>query len=246
MTIFKFLAVFLFIFAISSCIKEKQQEEKRTIKYLKAYKIPVPEPSGLALTFEEDGFWVVSDEDSTLYNLDKNGDIVKKIKIDGFDLEGVTVVDDSTIAVVLERTREVVLIDTSGKELERASLNLRGEANSGLEGISYNPESQHYYLINEKKPGLLIELNADLETISLDTLNFTKDVSGIFYDEANKYFWILSDENQKILILDMNKNLVDKFDITIVQPEGITLSADNRKLYIVSDNKEKLYVFEIN
>ena len=226
--------------------KEKLQPPKERLTYIGAHTISVPEPSGLDMTYNERGFWTVSDETSTVYKLDDEANVVKKFKIDGFDMEAITVVNDTIIAIVLERTREVVLLDTSGNELARKKLNLEGEENSGLEGITYSPKTGHFYLLNEKKPSLLIELNGNLEMIKIDTLKFSKDVSGIYYDERNDILWMLSDENQLVIKTDLNGNLLEKFDITIVQPEGITLDSKGKKLYIVSDNKEKLYIYEVN
>ena len=226
--------------------KEKLQPPKERLTYIGARTISVPEPSGLDLTFNERGFWTVSDETSKVYKLDNDGNVVNTVNIDGFDIEAVTVVNNTTLAIVLERTREVVLLDTSGNELARKKLNLEGEENSGLEGITYSPKSGHFYLLNEKKPSLLMELNEDLEMIKIDTLTFSKDVSGIHYDETNDILWMLSDEDQLVIKTDINGNLLEKFNITIVQPEGITLDRSGKKLYIVSDNKETLYTYEVN
>jgi len=111
------------------CVKKDDEELKTHINYLKAYDIPVSEPSGLDLTYTESGFWTVSDENSTVYKLDNWGKIEKSFTVKGGDLEGVSVVDDKTIAVVLERGREIALLDTSGNELKRTKVDLEGELN---------------------------------------------------------------------------------------------------------------------
>ncbi|MCK7519097.1 MAG: SdiA-regulated domain-containing protein [Ignavibacteriales bacterium] len=105
-------------------------KKRKNLTFSIAEKIPVTEPSGLDLTFDEKGFWIVSDQNSKVYLIDSWGRVVKSFKVDGEDLEGITVIDDSTLAVVLERTREVVILDTSGLELKRRKLNLKGELNS--------------------------------------------------------------------------------------------------------------------
>ena len=153
-------------------------------------------------------------------------------------------IDDSTLAIVLEREREVVVLDTSGNELNRVKLPFEGEANSGLEGITYNPNNGHFYLLNEKKPSLLIEINNKFEVLDVDTLKFAKDVSGIYLDVENNVLWMLSDENQIIVKTDLHGNVIEKVDVNIVQPEGITIDKKGKRLYVVSDNRETLYVFE--
>ncbi len=236
----------LILTAFTGCIKEKVEKPADKITLLGSYDIPVSEPSGLTLTSDQRGFWTVSDEDSSLYELDSYGKIIKRIKVKGFDLEGVTIIDDSTLAVVLERTREVVVLDTSGKELQRAKINLEGELNSGLEGITYNDSTKSFYVVNEKDPALIIELDRALNELRRDTIKFAADVSGIFYDEINNMLWILSDEDQMVIKSDMELNIITKFKISIIQPEGITINRKHDRMYIISDIEEKLSVYIIN
>ena len=239
------IIIALFLLTLISC-KEKEQTPKKPLTYVGAYTISVPEPSGLTMTQNKRGFWTVSDETSTIYRLDNEGNVVQTIKVDGFDFEAITLIDDTTLVILQERTREMVFLDTSGLELKRIKLDLEGELNSGPEGIAFNPQNRHFYILNEKKPSLFIELDEGLNIVKKDTLRFCKDVSGLCFDEANQVLWMLSDESQLVIKTDLNGKLLQKINITIPQPEGITLSEDGRKLYIVSDNKETLYVFNVN
>jgi len=235
----------LFLIAITSC-KEKEQPPKKPLTYIGAYAISVPEPSGLVMTQNNKGFWTISDETSTIYRLNNEGIVVQTIKVEGFDFEAITLIDDTTLVILQERTREMVFLDTSGTELKRIKLDLEGELNSGPEGIAFNPKNRHFYVLNEKKPSLFVELDEQLNIIRKDTLEFCKDVSGLYFDEENQILWMLSDESQLIIKTNLNGKLLEKIEITIPQPEGIALSKDGRNLYIVSDNKETLYVFKVN
>lgn len=240
-----YLSILLLAMLFSFCSKSNTEKSVKTLSFSVAEKIPVPEPSGLDLAFDETGFWIVSDQNSNVYLIDSWGKVVKSFKVNGEDLEGITVIDDSTIALVLERTREVVILDTSGKELKRAKLDLEGELNNGLEGISYDPEEKKFFVLNEKKPRLLLTLDENLNEIKRDTLNFAKDVSGIFFDAVDKNLWILSDESQRIFKTDLSGNPIEEFKIKITQPEGITLNKARTKLFVVSDKTENLYVFNL-
>lgn len=237
-------AVLIVIIAIS-CKKKEDFGQRERIVLLKVYDIPVPEPSGLCMTFEQNGFWIVSDENSTVYRINNEGKISKKFKINGSDIEGITVIDTEKIAIVLERTREIVILDTNGNELHRAKLDLQGEVNSGLEGITYNPENGHFFLVNEKNPTLLIELDNEFNVVKKDTIDFPKDLSGIFFDASNKLLWILSDESRLVIKSDLDGNPIEEFKISVVQPEGIVIDKKGRRLYIVSDKMETLTVYEI-
>jgi len=240
------ITLVLILSAFVGCVKDKSEKPGDKITFVGKYDIPVLEPSGLTLTSNQNGFWTVSDEDSSLYELDKYGKIIKRIKVDGFDLEGVTVIDEATLAIVLERTREVVVLDTSGTELQRVKINLEGELNSGLEGITYNESTKHFYIVTEKDPAFIIELDGDLNEVRRDTIKFAADVSGIFYAENDSILWILSDEDQMVVKTDMELNIITKFNISVIQPEGITVNKNGDRLYIISDLEEKLSVYKIN
>ncbi len=240
------IALLLVLIAFAGCIKKREEKPGDKITLLRRYDIPVLEPSGLTLTYDQNGFWTVSDEDSSLYELNKYGKIIKRIKVNGFDLEGVTVIDEATLAIVLERTREVVILDTSGIEIKRVKISIEGELNSGLEGITYNESTKHFYIVNEKDPPLLIELDGDFNEVRRDTIKFAADVSGIFYDENDNMLWILSDEDQMVIKTDMELNIITKFKISVIQPEGITVNSIGDRMYIISDREEKLSVFSID
>jgi uncharacterized protein YjiK len=230
---------------ISYCGTNKKDEKVKTLTFSVAEKIPVTEPSGLVLSADEKAFWTVSDQTAEVYLFDGWGKIIKSFKLDGEDPEGITIVEDSTLAVVLERSREIIILDTAGNEIKRASINLKGDLNSGLEGITYDPAEKKFYLINEKNPLLLITLDQNLVEIKRDTLNFSKDVSGIFYDSELKVLWILSDENQRIYKTDFSGNPIEEFRIKVTQPEGIAFNKARARLYIISDRTENLYVFNL-
>ena len=241
---YSLILFFIYVLLFGCNNKEKKQSETH-LDYLKAYSIPISEPSGLDLTFTEKGFWTVSDNNSTVYKLDNWGKIKKSFSVDGIDLEGISIIDEKTLAIVFERGREISIIDTSGVELKRKKVNLTGELNHGLEGITYNPEKQMFFVLNEKNPCLLLSFDNNLNEISRDTLKFVKDASGIHFDARNKSLWILSDESQCVTECDLRGKPLKKYFIGVTQPEGLTIDAAGKMMYIVSDMKDVLYVFRL-
>lgn len=232
---------FISILFISCIGKRSPEVKKNVLESVRKVKLEVPEPSGLDLTFKKDGFWTVSDENSRVYRLDNNGKVMHSFKINGVDIEGIAVVNENAIAVVLERSREIILLDTLGREINRKKLDLKGDLNSGLEGITYDSLNKKFYLINEKSPGLLIEVDDNFNELKRTRLKFAKDYSGIFYEKNEDVFWIVSDESQKIFVIDKSGNILEEYGTTIVQAEGISLDYENNMIYFVSDNKEELY-----
>ena len=185
--------------------------------------INVPEPSGLALSYDGRNFWSVGDSDSKVYNLDYDGNVLKSFTVSGEDLEGVTVIDSLNLAVILERTREIVVLDTSGKEIKRKKLDLKGKLNEGLEGICLNINTKDFYLLNEKQPGLLIKTDSSFNEIFRKDLKLAKDYSDIFFSNHDNTLWILSDESKKIIQTDLDGNKIKEYQIKVEQPEGLVV-----------------------
>jgi len=139
--------------------------------------------------------------------------------------------------------------------------------NKGLEGITSYKNS--LFLLKEGPPGLLIKISSNLEEILSHRILDEKigfedndikgkkiDYSGIcFYSASNQIFWIVSDRAKRIFLYDWGKEKVIKsFPLAytkngeareIKKAEGITYNPDNKRLYIVSDEEARLYVFEL-
>jgi uncharacterized protein YjiK len=242
-TIFIFISLSLTQY---KCNTNRQESPINTKLHLKkTTAINVPEPSALALSFDGKSFWSVGDSDSMVFKLDMNGNIIKSFLVNGEDLEGITVIDSIHLAVILERVREVVVIDTSGKEILRRMFDLKGRLNEGLEGICYDVKTKDFYFINEKHPGLLIKTDSNFNEIFRKDLKLAKDYSDIFFSAADRTLWILSDESKKIIQTDLNGNMILEYLINVEQPEGLVVDQKNKKAFIVSDKKEELYEFDL-
>lgn len=234
------LTCFMFLIAIN-CNKIRFGSGGEKLEPIETFSLQIPEPSGTV--FSNGILWVVSDENSTVYKINVTGKKIYSFAVNGFDLEGITIVDDSLLAIVLERSREIVLADSSGKEIARYSVDLKGEENSGLEGITYNPVNKHFYLINEKNPVLLLETDRNFKEISRKEIMEVKDLSGIYYSHKDDCLWLLSDEDRKIIKYSFEGKILAEYRVNVEQPEGIAFSKNEGKIYIVSDKTEKLYVY---
>jgi len=238
----------LLLIGIVILYKYKNQSESQSEILLfpeTTINLSLPEPSGLYYDNKSNTLWTVSDENSTIYNIDLKGKILESIVVDGFDLEGITMIDDSILVTILERERTVVFINKAGKELKRFKIDISGEPNKGLEGISYNPFNSHLYIINEKEPGILFEIDTSGNIISLDTLRFASDYSGLSNMKANNGLWIISDEEEAIYKYSLNDKIIKKFKVDIEQIEGIAFNDEKSLLYIVSDPLEKLFIYSL-
>lgn len=238
------LIILLLVLSQYKCNTNRQESpiaEKLTL--LKSTPINVPEPSGLALSYYGKNFWSVGDSDSKVHKLDSDGIIIKSFTVNGEDLEGITVIDSVNLAIIFERTREVVIVDTSGKEIKRHKFDLTGNLNEGLEGICFDSKTKNFYFLNEKNPGLLIKSDSSFNEIFRKEILIAKDYSDIFFSSEDNTLWILSDESNKIIQTDLNGNKIKEYLIDVKQPEGLVVDYKNKKIFIVSDKKEELYEF---
>ena len=116
------------------------------------------------------------------------------------------------------------------------------DPNSGIEGVTFDNNSNTIFILNEKNPGKLIQLRNDFSVLAKYDLRFAADYSGIFYEDSSNQLWILSDQNRTVNKCTLNGELIESFKINVSQPEGIAVT-DNH-IYIVCDEKAKLYVYK--
>ncbi|MAT56562.1 MAG: hypothetical protein CMF23_01160 [Ignavibacteriae bacterium] len=238
----KISLVFVLLF---SCTNEKEKNENSSdLTFLKSIKLQIPEPSGI--TFFNNSLWIVSDDESSVFNVDTLGNILNTISVDGKDLEGITNISDSVIVIVLERDRKVVSINLSGKEIKSKTIDITGELNYGLEGIGFNQIKRNFYILNEKNPLLIIELDENFEELSRKEIHFAKDISGITFDENRDAYWVTSDESNSIILCSHSFEVIKEFKVNIPQIEGIAIDIEKNRLYVVSDRTESLYIYQIN
>lgn len=236
--------LFLFI----ACSNESPTEPEETEPYLKeiaSYNINVDEPSGLALSIDGKFLWTVSDQTNKVYKISFTGEILETLNYRGNDLEGVVQNPvDSTIWVAEEYISHMIQMDTLGNILD--SVKVPGEGGSGgLEGITINLSDDHFFLVKEKDPGVLIELGTRYDLLRYQHIAFAWDFSGISYDSLNQHLWIVSDQNEKVFECDMEGHVIREYEIDVRKPEGIAIDIKNNLVYIVSDSYEKLYQFSI-
>lgn len=235
----KYIYSLLVIFLLVSCSEDKIESKIGKLTKIGQFDIDVDEPSDLALSYEGDAFWTVSDDDSNIYKLSLTGEVIRHISTKYEDLEGVTVLDSTKLAIISEQTRKIAIIDIDGNLIKEITLHIDGEYNKGLEGIVFNPDNNHFYVVNEKYPALLIELNRNFEVVNEKEITFVNDLSAITYDKKSKSLILLSDESEIIAVCDLQGNLIKKYEFSIQQAEGICIKND--QLFIVSDPLAILY-----
>ena len=145
---------------------------------------------------------------------------------------------------------------------------LFAEANKGLEGIAWNAARGTLLLLKEGAPGMLLEISPDLKAIlnyrllgprqgfvdpALDAGQI--DFSGLAYDPGRKALWIVSDRARRLFLYDLAADQVQQSwplqyekkgeRRTVQQAEGIAFDSARQRLYVVSDEEARLYIFDL-
>ena len=246
----------LFYFLLSASCSDQNpaqagEEEFDKISLLATHPVDFRDPSGLALDPSGEFLWSVSDDPGGgIYRIGLDGEILGHIEMESNDLEGIIVdPSDNSLWVVEEKLRQLVNISQTGTVLNRVQLNIDGVIeNDGPEGITVDPQTGHFYVVNKKKPRQLHELNPNMEIIQTTNLNFSgifemEDMSGITFNREENNLWIVSDSSEKVVVIDLNRRPIRAYNTGVFDGEGIAINPAARILYVVSDSDEILYIF---
>ena len=209
---------------------------------LAVYNLDIPEPSGIAYNSKNNTFMVVSDARQDIFLIDSIGTVKGTISTSSSDLEGITLSKNCDTIYVVEETKKLVTTYTSsGTLLGSFPVNVATNPAHALEGITRNNTNGHLMVLNEKLPCMILEFN-DSSEVRRKEINYSIDISDIFFEEAANNYWLVSHESRKIIELNSTFNLLSEWTVPIVQAEGITIV--HNRIYIVSDSENKLYVFQ--
>ncbi len=216
------------------------------LKLIKSFTTKIPEPSSLSFSSDQQYLWSVSDQNGLAYSLNLDGQITSQFQTGGSDLEGIVAHDDlNGSCVVSERIRELRCFDKNWKSIKSKKIPFTGVSNSGFEGVAYNPLNRHFYIVNEKTPTAIVELNNEFDILRTMTFTEARDLSDIFFDNIEQRFWIVSHESKMIFQADLNFNILTRYSIPeVLQAEGIVVDSMKRKIYVISDKDSKLFIYE--
>ena len=215
-----------------------------SLPLIASFALDVTEPSDLAIDDTGTLLWTVSNNPDSVYQLDTTGKRLKALKYEGENLEGVAYDPaTATLWVAEENQRSLVHLDLDGNLIQKHDLALTGEPNSGLEGVSFDG-SGRLVVLNEKQPGMFIQLNPDLTIASKDTLTFAGDYSGITYEPGSASFWIVSDQSHRLYRWTKAGGISQQFDLPFQKAEGVAFDPATNRVYVVSDSEKRMYVYQ--
>ncbi|MFQ5957160.1 MAG: SdiA-regulated domain-containing protein [Candidatus Brocadiales bacterium] len=215
-------------------------------KLLQSFPVDVEEPSGLTYDPQTDTLWTVQDGGGGLCQLDTHGKVINTIDIPSNDLEGIAYKPGSdTFLLAEERNREILEVDRQGTIIQAIMVPIKWRLwhlNYGIEGVSYFPKSRHIFIVNEKGPRVLMELNEGGAVVQSFEVEGVEDLSGIYCNDASGDLLIISHESKKVMELTSEGRLISSFAIDIPQAEGITKDGSGN-IYIICENSKTLYIY---
>lgn len=241
----------LTMLSLAACDKQDNPVAPPTahdLVLLRSLPLAVPEPSDLCL--DPDGLhaWTVSDNTGLVYRLRlSDGAVVQTLSFHGSDLEGISQhPTDGTLYVTEEGAREVVHLDSSGNELGRVYVaGLGGDVNSGLEGVASGPVTARQFVVQEKGPARIVEIDSTGAVLAMHLVTFVADLSGITYDAGAGQLLVVSDESAKVCRTTLAGVLLDEWAIPVEKAEGVAFDRVHGLIYVVSDSQNRLYEFRV-
>ena len=232
---------------LAGCKEKEKIDPGIKLKLVSEFNLSISEPSGLCSYENPKEFLTVSDQTDKIYVVSEKGTVLRNFNFTGQDLEGIAydpILNE--IFIVEETSRQIFRLDTNGVELSRFPIDIYYEDdNHGPEGISFNTETKHLFVVIEKNPGKLLEINLSGEIINDYHLSFADDYSAIFFDADENRLWILSDESKTLTSCDLSGKAINKYSTGINKGEGLVVDTQNKMVYIVSDQESKMYVLSI-
>lgn len=181
----------------------------------------------------------VKDETSTLLT-----------QLNKFDLivpepSGLTLSQDKkSLYTISDETSKVYKLNLTGDVLDSFFVQA-----DDLEGIAFNSIDNTLLLVDEQN-NELIEVSTAAEEIRRVSLPLKEGSGpeGICFDSQSKSILIVTEkENPYIYKFDYNLRLIDEFKLDFAKDySGLDYAFDSQNLWIISDQSQKLYLYNFN
>jgi len=240
----------------SSSLDFKELNSKKEFKEIKKIKKNL---SGITYSPKTDSLFAITNSPRDIYELSKNGEIIRKILLTGFaDTEDITYIKDNLFAVLDERTSSfyIVKIDKETTKIDIKDAKkvfthkVKSFKNFGYEGITYNQKDDEFILVNERTPKVIVSVKGIFtkDKITIETKDeilknnyYLGDFSAIYYNEKDENFLLLSEESTLLAKVNKKGEFINYFNFKdsyisskMTHPEGVTMDKD-QNVYVVSE-----------
>jgi uncharacterized protein YjiK len=201
--------------------------------------------SGLACDTKTGTFFVVVDGPAKIVAFSPPRKQARVIRLKGFaDPEGIAFVKKGLLAVVEEGWGTLCLIrvgpDTTAVSHDQAEVIEidRTGGNEGLEGLAYDPGSECFYVVKEKRPKKIYKVTREGKVSTPWDIEKdgppVGDLSAVFFHEPTGHLVLVSHESHVALECTTEGKVLSQLRLPLVKPEGITMDADG-VLYVCGE-----------
>lgn len=236
------------IILLGSCVKiHSDPVDFEELILLETYDLGISDPAGLSKSYLPDHFYTVSDNNGSIYLINKFGEILQSFDIGGNDPEDIVFVEENlSLYMIEEQLRWIIQLSPGGIVLDTFKLDIPiQDINDGPEGITYNQEEKHFYIVNEKNPAMLFVYDTLFHKLSEYPLNFANDYSSLDYEQTGNHLWIISEESKLLARCNLKGEPEKIFHTGVPKGEGVLLDVENDLIYIVCNFTSKLYIFKL-
>lgn len=221
--------------------------------------------SGLTYNPETNTLFSVVNEPPAILELSKQGDLIRKIPVDGVrDLEGISHIRFNEFVITDERDQKIieVKIARNTTHIHRGDLSYirigleRSDQNKGFEGVEWDDSRQALFVVKEKSPKKIYALRGfppkanRYVAIEIDEWkptrhhsSFITDLSSIFIHQSTGNILLLGEESKLIAeyqyegdFLSMLKLKAGYHGLANDVPQAEGIAIDqNDDIYIVSE-----------
>ncbi len=218
------------------------------------------EASAVTHNWDTDTLFVLGDEGDMLVEVSKTGAQLSSMILGGFDdTEGLTYIGGNQFIVTEEREQDAYLLTYSaGGAVTRSSLQSADMGpyvgNRGIEGISYDPMTGHYFTVKEKSPQAVNQVELQLgkpgtatvtpvfsPDLGLSDLSDIQVLSTVLSLGSADYenLLIFSQESATLLEVSRNGDILSSLNLSAIADdiEGVTIDADGT-IFLVGETPE--------
>ena len=222
------------------------------------FDIPSVRRDASALTIHADSghLWTITDDKVRLVEFTTHGKFIREVKLIGFDdAEGLCHVDGDRFLIAEEKKMCITLVDVPPDATKvkadgrRIELDVKSKKNKGLEGVSYDAQTDTLFAVREDKPPAVFRIHPLRVRERRQTCEWPLDLDGMddlsdtYFDPSTQWLWLLSHESQVAAAFDSQGTRVTEVVLKqgchglpedVLQAEGIVRDRHGA-LYICSE-----------